>query len=57
MKRETLSFRTDLTFWLAILVLLTTVLSRHVGKTLPTDFNYSSGSPVAPESGEVGKIN
>jgi ABC-type Na+ efflux pump permease subunit len=50
MKRENLNFRTDLTFWLAILVLLATMLSRHVGRILPVNLNVSSAGIEASVS-------
>jgi hypothetical protein len=53
MRRESIRFRTDLTFWLAILILLATMLSRHAGKILPANLSLSSGGHSLTEQGEV----
>ncbi len=56
MRRESIRFHTDLTFWLAILVLLATMLSRHVGRFLPVNLNvvggpiYERGEVINPEN-------
>lgn len=53
MKRASIHPRVDLTFWLAILILLATMLSRHVGRLMPVHLNFASGGSVGIERGEV----
>lgn len=51
MRRESLHFRADITFWLAILVLLATMLSRHAGRTPTQNQNFYSAEIEALVTG------
>lgn len=53
MKKDFATFRVDITFWLAILLLLATMLSRHVGKLLPVNLNVASGGSIISERGDL----
>lgn len=53
MKKDFATFRMDVTFWLAVLVLLATMLSRHVGRLLPGNLNFPSDGSIISERGEV----
>lgn len=52
MKKDFATFRMDVTFWLAILVLLATMLSRHVGRLNSADFNSISAGLEVPITGQ-----
>jgi hypothetical protein len=51
MKKETVSFRMDITFWLAVLLLIATMLSR-LGRMLPVDLNLPTGGGEMSEFSE-----
>jgi hypothetical protein len=52
MKKDMVTFRTDVTFWLAILILLMTMLSRHVGKLLPVNLDIPTGGIEVQVNGQ-----
>ena len=52
MKKETVSYRLDITFWLAILLLIATMLSR-LGRMLPIDLNLPTGGGEMSEFSEL----
>ncbi len=52
MKKENIRTRMDITFWLAILVLLATMLSRYAGKIQTLDINPISAGIEVPVTGQ-----